>query len=412
MKILDRAVKFLQKRGYLEALNTNVGDWLLQNATGIGGETAAGPVITAQNAIGISAVYACVRLISESIASLPFCVYENESNTRAYDHPLYDVLHDEPNIHMSSLVFRETLQAHLLLWGNAYIWIETDRGGRPIGFWPLPPWRVATMRDGFNEKFYVFDGSQKIYDTEMIHIPAFGFDGVLGLSPIRFMRQALGLSLATEEYGASFFKNSAKPSGVLEHPGKLKDEGLIRLRASWNEVHQGSANASKVAVLEEGMKWQSIGIPPEDAQFLETRKYQKTEIASMFRVPPHMIGVLERSTFGNIEHQGIEYVTYTLRPWIIRWEQEFNRKLFPDKKYFVSIVVDGLMRGDAMARYTSYASGINAGWMTRNEARALENMNPIDGLDEPLTPLNMTAGAIPANDQPVQGGDSGNNVGA
>ncbi len=203
-------------------------------------------------------------------------------------------------------------------------------------------------------------------------------DGLIGYSPIAMAKNAIGMSLATEEYGATFFANGANPGGVLEHPGVIKD--IQRVKDSWNSAYQGSGNAHKVAVLEEGMKFQAIGIPPEQAQFLETRKFQINEIARIFRVPPHMVGDLEKSSFSNIEQQSLEFVKYTLDPWVVRWEQSLQQVLFlPSEKttLFIKFNVDGLLRGDYQSRMNGYATGRQNGWMSANDIRELEDMNRI-----------------------------------
>ena len=213
---------------------------------------------------------------------------------------------------------------------------------------------------------------------EVLHVPGLGFDGLIGYSPVAMAKNAIGMAIATEEYGASFFANGANPGGVLEHPGVVKDPK--RVRESWNAVYQGSSNAHRVAVLEEGMKFQAIGIPPEQAQFLETRKFQINEIARIFRVPPHMLADLEKSSFSNIEQQSLEFVKYTLDPWVIRWEMAIQKALFlpsEKKQYFVKFNLDGLLRGDYQSRMNGYATGRQNGWLSSNDIRELENMNPI-----------------------------------
>jgi hypothetical protein len=224
------------------------------------------------------------------------------------------------------------------------------------------------------------------------HLRGLSSDGLVGLSPIQLMRQAIGLGMATEEFGARFFGNDARPGGVLQHPGVLGNEAFERLQSSWETRHGGLSNSHRVAILEEGMQYSQIGIPPEDAQFLETRKFQVTEIARAFRVPPHMLADLERATFSNIEHQSIEFVVHSIRPWLVRWEQSIQQQLMLDRdrqKYFAEFVVDGLLRGDTVSRYQAYATGRQNGWLSANDIRTLENMNPVDGGDIYLVPLNM-----------------------
>lgn len=330
-----------------------------------------------------TAVYACVRILAETIASLPLHTYKisEDGKQKARDHPLYHLLSDAPNPEMTSFVFRETLMGHLLLWGNAYAQIIRDGRGNVIALYPLMPDMMKVQRSDKGEIYYIYtkEGQEKILRTdEVLHIPGLGFDGLIGYSPIAMAKNAIGMALATEEYGAKFFSNGANPGGVLEHPGVVKDPS--RVRDSWNAVYQGSSNAHKVAVLEEGMKFQAIGIPPEQAQFLETRKFQTEEICRIFRVPPHLVASLDKATFSNIEHQSISFVVHTIRPWLVRIEQSINKALFSEsekEKYFVSFIVEGLLRGDYSSRMQGYAIGIQNGFMSPNDVRALENMNPI-----------------------------------
>ena len=330
-----------------------------------------------------TAVYACVRILSETIASLPLHTYQvtEDGKDKARDHPLYHLLSGAPNPEMTSFVFRETLMGHLLLWGNAYAQIIRDGRGSVIALYPLMPDKMTVRRSEKGEIYYTYnkEGYDHILRTdEVLHIPGLGFDGLIGYSPIAMAKNAIGMAIATEEYGAKFFSNGANPGGVLEHPGVVKDPS--RVRDSWNAVYQGSTNAHKVAVLEEGMKFQAIGIPPEQAQFLETRKFQTEEICRIFRVPPHLVASLDKATFSNIEHQSISFVVHTIRPWLVRIEQSINKALFngtEKEKYFVSFVVEGLLRGDYSSRMQGYAIGIQNGFMSPNDVRSLENMNPI-----------------------------------
>ena len=218
--------------------------------------------------------------------------------------------------------------------------------------------------------------------SDVLHIPGLGFDGLVGYSPIAMAKNAIGMAIACEEYGAKFFANGAAPGGVLEHPGTIKDPQ--RVRESWQFTFGGSGNANKIAVLEEGMKYTPIGISPEQAQFLETRKFQINEIARIFRVPPHMVGDLEKSSFSNIEQQSLEFVKYTLDPWVIRWEQSIQRSLLSadeKSKYFVKFNLEGLLRGDYQSRMNGYAIGRQNGWMSANDIRELENLDRIPAED-------------------------------
>ena len=346
-----------------------------------------------------TAVYACVRILSETLASLPLHVYRHtdRGKEKATDHRLYSLLHDEPNPEMTSFVFRETLMGHLLLWGNAYAQIVRDGRGDVLAMYPLLPDKMTVDRSSLGELYYEYQtdtGPVILRNYEVFHIPGLGFDGLVGYSPIAMAKNAIGMAIATEEYGAKFFANGANPGGVLEHPGVLKDPK--RVRDSWNAVYQGSGNAHRIAVLEEGMKFHSIGIPPEQAQFIATRKFQLNEIARIFRIPPHMIGDLDKSSFSNIEQQSREFVKYTLDPWVSRWEQAIHKSLLkPDEKrqYFVKFNVDGLLRGDYESRMNGYAIGRQNGWLSANDIRELEDMNRIpedQGGDLYLINGNMT----------------------
>lgn len=357
------------------------------------GRTTSGKPVNERTAMQTTAVYACVRILAEAVASLPLHVYEYQDDggkKLVHDHPLYYLLHDEPNPEMTSFVFRETLMSHLLIWGNAYAQIIRDGAGRVLGLYPLLPDKMEVQRDDKGNIYYEYSrnsdenptfkeyGNIKLKAEDVLHIPGLGFDGLIGYSPIAMAKNAVGMTLACEEYGASFFANGANPGGVLEHPGVLKDPSKVR--ESWNSVYRGVSNAHKIAVLEEGMKYQQIGIPPEEAQFLETRKFQINEIARLYRIPPHMVGDLDKSSFSNIEQQSLEFVKYTLDPWVIRWEQSLQRSLLlPGEKgkYFIKLNVDGLLRGDYQSRMNGYAVGRQNGWFSANDIREMENMNPI-----------------------------------
>ena len=359
------------------------------------GGTTSGKAVTERSAMQMTAVYSCVRILSEAVAGLPLHLYRyNDSGgkEKAVDHPLYRLLHDEPNPEMSSFVFRETLMTHLLLWGNAFSQIIRNGKGEIIALYPLMPNKMTVDRDENGHLFYSYQRSNDeaigesgrviLKPSDVLHIPGLGFDGLVGYSPIAMAKNAIGLAIATEEYGAKFFANGAAPSGVLEHPGTLKDPSKIR--EAWQSQFGGSQNSGKVAVLEEGMKYTPISISPEQAQFLETRKFQINEIARIFRVPPHMVGDLEKSSFSNIEQQSLEFVKYTLDPWVVRWEQSIMRTLLsPTEKneYFVKFNLEGLLRGDYQSRMNGYAIGRQNGWMSANDIRELENLDLIPDED-------------------------------
>ena len=356
------------------------------------GGTTSGKTVTERSAMQMTAVYSCVRILAEAVAGLPLHMYRytsDGSKEKALDHPLYRLLHDEPNPEMSSFVFRETLMTHLLLWGNAYAQVIRNGKGEVIALYPLMPNRMTVDRDDKGRLYYQYQmqdsdaptmktGTVTLSPSDVLHIPGLGFDGLVGYSPIAMAKNAIGMAIACEEYGAKFFANGAAPSGVLEHPGTIKDP--TRVREAWQSQFGGSANSGKVAVLEEGMKYTPISISPEQAQFLETRKFQINEIARIFRVPPHMVGDLEKSSFSNIEQQSLEFVKYTLDPWVVRWEQSIQRSLLSrDEKaaYFVKFNLEGLLRGDYQSRMNGYAIGRQNGWMSANDIRELENLDRI-----------------------------------
>ena len=356
------------------------------------GESDAGKVVNERTAMQTTAVYACVRILAESIAGLPLHLFREDADgnsVKAKDHPLFSILHDEPNPEMTSFIFRETLMTHILLWGNGYAQILRNGRGEVIGLYPLLPNRMRVERDAQGQLYYRYtrntgespggeSGSVILMPEEVLHIPGLGFDGLVGYSPISMTKNAIGLAMAAEEYGSKFFSNGAAPAGVLEHPGLIKD--VSKLRESWNETFGGSRNAGKVAVLEEGLHFNPISMSPQDSQLLETRQYQLTEIARIFRIPPHMVGDLSKATFSNIEQQSLEYLKYTLDPWVCRWEQSLKRALLSEKEkqeYTIRFNVDGLLRGDYKSRMEGYAVGINNGFLCPNDVRRLEGFDLI-----------------------------------
>lgn len=363
-----------------------------------GGESASGRSVSDTTALQSTAVLACVRVLSETIASLPLIMYRRLPRGKQRDpgHPLHRVLHDSPNPELTSFEFREAMMGWLGIRGNAYASIVWNGAGDVAELWPLPATLVRVERMDNGKLIYFVQtrdaGEVPVRQADMLHIRALSSEGVLGYSPITMAREAIGLSLAAEEYGGRFFSNNAAPRGFLETPHKLGDDGRKRLREGWEAAHGGLEKSHRVAVLEEGMKWAAVGLSQEDAQFIQTRKFQVTEIARVYRMPPHMIGDLERATFSNVEQQAIDFVVHTIRPWLVRWEQAYHRALFTERdrgSHFAEHLVDGLLRGDAAARHATYALGRTWGYYSANDVRALENRNPIEGGDVYLVPMNM-----------------------
>ena len=371
------------------------------------GQSIAGKVVNERTAMQMTAVYACVRILAESVAALPLHVFRqgaDGSRVKAEDYPLFYLLHDEPNPEMTSFIFRETLMTHLLLWGNGYAQILRNGKGEVVALYPLLPNKMSVERDEKGQLYYRYIRNDRepptltgntviLLPEDVLHIPGLGFDGLLGYSPISMTKNAIGLAMAAEEYGSKFFANGAAPAGVLEHPNVVKD--VSKLRESWNSAFGGSANAGKTVILEEGLHFHPISMSPQDSQLIETRKYQLDEIARIFRIPPHMVGDLDKSSFSNIEQQGLEFVKYTLDPWVVRWEAALTKALLnreEKKRYEIRFNVDGLLRGDYKSRMEGYAIARQNGWMSANDIRALENQNPIpaeEGGDAYLVNGNM-----------------------
>lgn len=357
--------------------------------------TKSGVPVTPESALRVATYFACVRVLAEDIAKLPLLLYRRRADggrDRATDHPLYRLMHLRPNDWQTSFGFRETAQAHLGMRGNAYAFINRV-GGRIHELVPLHPDRVQPKQDPDYTIWYEVD-RQRREAHEILHVSGLSLDGVTGVSVATYARETLGLAVATETHGARLFAQGALFRGILQHPKALKDEKVgKRIRESFDEAFRGEG-AHQTALLEEGMTYEKVSMTAEDSQFLGTREFQAHEIARWFRMPPHKVGLLEKATFSNIEHQALEYVVDTLLPWLVRWEQRCTASLLTEgeqDEYFFEFLVDGLLRGDQAARYKAYKDAVLTGFMSRNEVRAKENLNPIEGLDEFLTPLNMAA---------------------
>ena len=376
--------------GDIPEITDNVRD---SGQTFIFGVSSAGEKVDEKSAMQIATVYACVRLLAETVATLPLHLYryrkDGKGKEKAVDHPLYRILYILPNPEMTSVTFRETMMTHLLLWGNCYAQIVRDGKNGVLGLYPLLPELVEVDRDEQGRIYYVYhaytddvpgETNKDIYfrRDEILHIPGLGFNGLVGFSPIAMMKNALGNEIAVEKYGSSFFRNGAQPSGVLEHPGVLKDPAKIR--ENWTEIYGRAGNAHKVAVLEEGMSYKPISLPPEDSQFLSTRQFGVEEICRIFGVPPHMVQDLQRATYSNIEHQGIDFVVHSLMPWLVKFEQGIIKDVLAggeQMEYFPVFNVDGLLRGDYASRMQGYATAINNGIVSINEVRRMEGFDPL-----------------------------------
>jgi len=365
----------------------------------------SGVSLSNQSALQVSAYFAAVSLLAQTVGQLPLILYERldpRGKQRAQNHQLYHILHSEPNPYMSAYTFKETLEGHLASWGNAYAEIEWDLSSgwdnRTVeSLWPLRPDRMEVMWDkgAIVYQYTMLSGEQfKLKPEQVLHIPGFGFDGLVGYDPLTIAREPLGLAKGMEEFGARFFANGSALNGVLQHPGpqRLSKEATELMRTSWEGMHKGLTNSHRIAILQEGVTYKEVGIAPENAQFLESRKFQVAEIARIMHVPLHMLGDLERSTNNNIEEQALEFVQYTMMPWLVRWEQEVTRKLLPEsqrKVYFAEFLVDGLLRGNSQARGDYYTKLFQIGALSPNDAREKENLNPVEGGDEYYVPLNM-----------------------
>mgnify|MGYP000039952368 CR=1 FL=1 len=381
---------------------------MIEDFFGYGSLSSSGMVVTPDTAMTYTAVFRAVSLLSQSVATLPLFVFRRLSaggKERAVDHPLYNILHTQPNPDQNSVEFREMMMGHLLLRGNAYAKIETTGSGAVKALVPLNPDRMSPYRNESGAVIYRYrpqsGGEQKYTRREIFHIRGLSSDGLVGLNPIEYCRESIGLGLAAENYGSTFFGNSAKPSGVLTYPNHLDDPGVERLKKEWNAAHGGPRNANTVAVLEDGMKWEQMGMNNSDSQFLETRKFQISDVARIFGVPPHLLGDLERATFSNIEQMSLEFVIHSLRPWLVRWEAAILSSLFTESErpvYFSEFLVDALLRGDLVSRYAAYNSGRQGGWLSVDEIRELENLNPLPNNAGKvyLEPLNMKEAGSPA----------------
>jgi len=367
--------------------------------------STSGVNVTVDKALQHSVVYSCVNILSESMASLPLSVYEKTTKKektytkKSIKHPLHDLLHDEPNDEMTSFTWMQVVMMSLTLRGNHYSQIIRNNAGNVTGIYPLNPEKMQVVRLDSGKIAYIYRhdtlGEQGLDASEVLHFIGMTLDGIVGLSPISYNRNTIGASIAMEEFGATLFKNGATPSGVVSGNGvkSMSDTAFERFRQSFKDNYQGLMNAGKPLILEDGFTFTPITISNRDGQYLESRKFTKAEIAGMYRVPLHMVNELDKATFSNIEHQSMQFVVDAVRPWAVRIEKEIKRKCFSIKEkktHFIKFNLGALLRGDTKSRYEGYESAITKGcWMTRNEARELEDLNPIDGLDEMIIPLNF-----------------------
>ena len=365
----------------------------------------SGVQVNQHTALQMSAVYACIRLLSETLAQLPLNIRRRtaDGSELATSHPLYNILHNTPNPWMTSFSWRNSVMGHCVGWGNGYSYIIRNQLGEPRALLPLLPDRTypEIIDNRLTYQSTINEIPMAASPDDVLHIPALGFDGLVGISPIALHRQSIGLGMAAQKFGAKMYGSGSMLSGVLKHPGRLKRKAenpddpspVERLRKQWRELYGGLENAGSVAVLEEGMEFQKTAIDPVDAQYVELMKFQVADIARIFNVASHLINDLDRATFNNISELSLSFLRYTMTPWIVRWEQELNRKLFPGSNtYYVKFNLQGLLRGTLTERKDYYKTAIEYGWLSRNEVRELEDLNRVEGLDEYLQPLNMGSG--------------------
>lgn len=394
------------RRLFKRSSTSNPQQWYVDWVSG-GNTSSAGVNITEDKALTYTPFWAAVRVISGAISSLPLIWYRKtaDGKERAENHPVYRLLHNQPNEYMTAMTFIETRMAHALVYGNGYAEIERDGNGRPVALWPLLPDKTAKkITDGpvkfpFYEVTLSTGSTVQVPDYNVLHVPGLGFDGFTGYPVAQYHKEAIGLGMATKKFGASFFGNGAIPGGVLEMPGEIKQEQAKLIRKQWEELHWGLDKSHRIAILEAGTQYKQMGVNPNDAQCLETQKFSVDDVARIFCIPPHKIGSMERATFSNIEQQSLDFLTQTLYYWMRKWEQEVNNKLvMPNEqnRYFAEFLSEAFLRGDTASRYSAYAIGRQWGWLSINDVRRMENMNSIgeDG-DGYMEPLNMRPAGEP-----------------
>ena len=390
----------------------NVGYFL--DLFGGGGRSDANEIVSPNTAMQLSTVYACVRILSEQVGKIPMRVLEVSAAGRrvAFDHPLFELLDSDPNPDMSAVTFKGCVTAQMLLWGAGYVEIIRNNAGQVMALWPRGAWATKPVRLNGQLAFATTDtpGGQTRYiqGGDMVHLPYVSLDGINGISPIGQARQALGTALALDKFGARFFGNYATPKIVLTVPGQMKPEGKTAARAEW-EMLQSGVNQHRPAILDQGMDIKTMSIPPEDAQFLQSKGYAKREICSLYGVPPQMVGDLEKAIKSNVEQQGIEFLQYTLSPLLTRWTTELQRKLMPKLgrnagRFVIAADTRELLRPDAASRQAFYQSGIQNGYLVPDEVREMESLNPYEGgigqrpaIQLNMQPLGALAAAEPAS---------------
>ncbi|WP_412497283.1 phage portal protein [Vibrio fluvialis] len=370
-----------------------------------------GSGVTVESALGLSAVYACIGVLGRSMGQLPLHVMRRDANgkvARATDHPVYYLLHDEPNPFQTSYDWRESGMVHVSGWGNHYTEIiRHPQSGEVRELGLVRPWESSLTKTANGRYAYAVTGDdvspRAVSPEDMIHIKAIGSDGKVGKSPIAQCRESFALGIETQGYGNQFFRSGGKPTGIVSVKSQLEEKTWNRLLDRWRKSKaEMQSNDNKTLFLPSELAYQSITIPPEDAQFLETRKFSRSEIAGIFNVPAHMINDLEKATFSNISEQAIQFVRHTMIPWVVKWEQELNRKLFTQQErlagYYIKFNLNGLLRGTAKERAEFYSKAIRDGWMTRNQVRELEDMNEADGLDTYLLSADLQPKEAKANE--------------
>ena len=388
-RIINNATKGSQKRLKIVKQKRDLGvntpglaDYFL---FGGGRQVASGARVNEGTALRVSAVFACITYITNSVASLPKIVYvrtTGNNKERASNHPLFNIIGRRPNPFQNDFEFVETLQGHVLLWGNAYAEVEMDAGGRVLALWPLRPDRMKIDMLPVGPVYtYITPSGEEVVLRNVMHLRGLGNDGLIGYSPIQLARESIGLAMAEEEYRSRFFGNNASPGGVLSHPHTLGKQAMENLREQWEAAHSGLSQSHRVAILEEGLTWQQIGLPAKDVEFIEGRKYQVVEICRLFGVKPYKISVMEPGTvsYASVEQQAVDSYVDTVRPWLCRWERKFS-DLFREEErdnYFVEFLLDAVLRGDSKSRAEVLRIWREEGIINANEWRALENMNEI-----------------------------------